>query len=181
MAGLLGNFVESLMFQLSDNGLHRTPSRPQWPYIHLSRNGSCIVPVAISLIARSVSAPTLLHFQFFTSCTYNNPTRKCCSVRLSVEPSQEHKSSFIAFYRLLHHRKRSVECTEMVTVSFLFSYWLFANNNFAQYYHLLAGVCNYMVSSSADLSFKPSGKRLEVIIPWNSRVRYLFTIFFFFF
>lgn len=48
------------------------------------------------------------------------PPHKHCSRGLSVEPSQEHKSSFIAFYRLLHHSKCRVECTEMVTVSFLF-------------------------------------------------------------
>lgn len=73
MLGLLGNIVESLTFQQSYDGLHRTPSRPQWPYIHLSKNGRCIVSAVISLIARSVSASTLLHFQFFTLCTHNTP------------------------------------------------------------------------------------------------------------
>lgn len=107
-----------------------------------------------------------LHFSVFSSsprALIIPPTRKCCSGGLSMEPSQEHKSSFIAFYRLLHHRKCRVECTEMVTESlFFFSYWLFTNNSFAHYYHQLAGVCNDRFSSLADFSFSLSHNFMEV-------------------
>lgn len=65
-----------------------------------------------------------LHFSVFSSspsALIIPPTRKCCSGGLSVAPSQKHKSSFIAFYRLLHHRKCRVECAENGDrVSFLF-------------------------------------------------------------
>lgn len=96
----------------------------------------------------------LFHFQFFTSRTHDNPHVQMLQWGLSVEPSQEHKSSFIAFYRLLPHRKCRVECTEVVTVSSLFPYWLLANNNPAQYHHQLAGGCNGRISYFGQFNFQ---------------------------
>lgn len=157
MVGLFGNWVESLLFQLSYDGLYSGPGPP--PDLGAltftsSKTLRCIVSRWWLVWLRALFLR--LHFSLFSSspsALIIPPTRKCCSGGLSVEPSQKHKSSFIAFYRLLHHRKCRVECTEMVTESlFLFSYSLFANNNFVRYHHQLAGVCNDKCSSLSDLS-----------------------------
>lgn len=124
MVGLFGNWVESLLFQLSYDGLYSGPGPP--PDLGAltftpPKTLWCIVSRWWLVWLRALFLR--LHFSLFSSspsALIIPPTRKCCSGGLSVEPSQKHKSSFIAFYRLLHHRKCRVECTEMVTVSFLF-------------------------------------------------------------
>lgn len=73
MVGLLRNFAESLIFQLSyDNGPGPPPDDNALTFTS-PKMLQCTVSMVISLIARSVSALRLLHFQFFTPCTHNTP------------------------------------------------------------------------------------------------------------
>lgn len=60
------------MFQLPYDGLHSGPD-PSALSFTSPEMLRCMMSMVIILIVRSVSVPTLLHFQFFTLCAHNIP------------------------------------------------------------------------------------------------------------